>query len=189
MKESQLLTEVKTELGKERLKASPQVKANLTKAFRKKHRSGIVVAMNKGVPLWQVAASLLLVISAVWWLRPFERQMIVEAEPEIKIEEKIITVVDTIVVEKPVEKIVEKQVIQYIEVPSSTKTTIQKDMKNDIPMAVKNDLDNTIFKPNFDLETLIDSYYDTAMVENIEGHVRGQSRENSGIPSFDVSVY
>lgn len=181
MKESQILTEVKTELQKEKLKASPKVKANLTTAFHAKHRSGVVVAMNKGIPLWQVAASLLLVISAIWWWRPFERQTIVEAEPTIKIEEKIVTVVDTIVVEKPV--------IQYVEIPSTTKTTIEKRIEDDQPMAYENPLDKTIFKPTVDLETLIDSYYDTAMVENIEGHVRGQSRENSGIPSFEVNVY
>ncbi|MFK7949425.1 MAG: hypothetical protein AB8G11_17670 [Saprospiraceae bacterium] len=189
MKEAQILTKVKTELKKENLKASPQVKANLTQAFRAKHRPPIVVAINKGIPLWQVAASLLLLISAVWWLRPFESQTIVEAEPQIKIEEKIVTVIDTIVVEKQIEKIVEKPVIQYVEIPSTTKTKIQKRVEDEQPMAYDKPFDKTIFKPNVDLETLIDSYYDTAMVENIEGRVRGQSRENSGIPSFDVSVY
>ena len=189
MKESQILTKVKTELKTEQLNVSPQIKANLTQAFRAKHRSPIVVTMNKGVPLWQVAASLLLVISAVWWLRPFERQTIVQAEPEIKIEEKIITVVDTVVVEKTIEKIVEKPIIQYVEIPSTTKTNIQKRVEDNEPMAFENYTDKTIFKPNVDLETLIDSYYDTAMVENMEGRIRGQSRGNSDIPSFDVSVY
>ena len=189
MSDSQILTEVKTELKREKLKVSPQVKTNLTKAFRAKHRSGIVVTMNKGVPLWQVAASLLLIISVIWWLKPFEHQTIVQTEPEIKIQEKIVTVTDTVVVEKIIEKIVEKPVIQYVEVPSTTKTTIQKSVENNPPMALIKESYEKNLKPNVDLETLIDSYYDTAMVENIEGRVRGLSRENSGIPSFDVSVY
>lgn len=184
-----ILAEVKSSLNAENLKASPRVKANLTKAFRAKHQSTIVVTMNRSIPLWQVAASLLLVISTVWLLRPFERKTIVEAEPKIQIEEKIVTVVDTVLVEKTIEKIVEKSVIQYIEVPSTTKTKIEKRVEDNQPMAYENPLDKTIFKPNIDLETLIDSYYDTAMIENMEGRIRGQSRENSVIPSFDVSVY
>jgi|GEM_PF-4863003 hypothetical protein len=174
-----IIAKVKESLQAEDLRVSPNVKQNLTAAFRAKHQSPVILAMNRGIPLWKVAASLLLLIGVFSWLRPFEKETIVQTEPTIQIEEKIIRVTDTVFVEK----IVEKVVIEYVEVPSTTKTNI----KNDIPMAVnamENSIEKVIYHKTVDLESLIDNYYDTAMVENIDRQIRGKSMSDSDIPTF-----
>lgn len=178
------MEKIKKALQTEKLHVSPHVKQNLTAAFRAKHQSPVVLTLNRGIPLWQVAAGLLLLIGVFSWLRPFEKQTIVEAEPTIKIEEKIITVIDTIVVEK----IVEKPVIQYIERSSTTKTNID----NEIPMAYDDNqksTDKMMYHQTLDLESLIDNFYDTALVDNVERQKRGESMGESDIPTFEAIVY
>jgi hypothetical protein len=174
------MKKIKTALQTENLKAAPQVKQNLTAAFRAKHQSPMVLTLNHGIPLWQVAASLLLLIGLFSWLRPFEKETIVQAEPTIKIEEKIVTVTDTVFVEK----IVEKPVIQYVELPSTTKTNI----KQDVPMAYddnKKAVEKVIYPKIINLESLIDNYYDTALVHNANRQIRGKSMGNSEVPTFE----
>lgn len=176
------MEKIKKILQDEKLQVSPNVKPNLTAAFRAKHQSPVILTLNKSIPLWQVAASLLLLIGVFAWLRPFEKQTIVKAEPTIKIEEKIVTVTDTIFIEK----IIEKPVIQYVELPSTTKTSIQKD----VPIAYD---DNSAYQKmphqTINLESLLDNFYDTAMVHNVDRQRRGQSMETSDVPTFEMTIY
>lgn len=173
------MEKIKEILQTENLQVSPNVKQNLTAAFRAKHQSKVVLTMNRNIPLWQVAASLLLLIGAFSWLRPYEKETIVQTEPTIKIEEKIVMVTDTIFIEK----IVEKPIIHYVEIPSTTKTNV----KEEIPMAYndgKNVAENVKYHKTINLESLIDNYYDTALVHNVERQIRGKSIGHSDIPTF-----
>lgn len=174
------MKKIKQILQTEKLKAAPHVKQNLTAAFREKHQSPVVLTMNRSVPLWQVAASLLLLIGVFALLQSFERQTIVKAQPIIKIKEKIVTVTDTVFIEK----MIEKPVIQYVELPSTTKTII----KEDRPIAYddnKNAVEKVIYSKTINLESLIDNHYDTALVHNVNRQIRGKSMENSDIPTFE----
>jgi hypothetical protein len=192
--EKAFIEAMKKEFKAENLQPSPEVKANLKAAFRAKNTPSIVGTLNRSIPIWQVAASLLLVLTAIYWFRPFEKTVIAEAEtiietkPIIKtekvIQEKIVYQIDTIFIEKPV--------IQYVEIPSTTKTIIDKPMDNSKPMASLPMLDKQQKKLNINELQLnfevLDNFYDTALVRTIEGQNRGQSMSDMNYETFDSLV-
>lgn len=188
-----LLEQIKEAFNQEDLQPKPVVKTKLDAAFKAKNASPLVMSLNRNIPLWQVAASLLLLISAIYWFRPFEKTVLVEATPEYKtqeiIKEKIVFKTDTVFVEKPV--------IQYVEIPSTTKTIIDKPMNKSIdksrPVAVLPTNNANDKKPNFENLQLnfevLDNFYDTALVKSIEGRTHGQSIGEMNYTTFDSLVF
>lgn len=192
--EKAFIEAMKKEFKAENLQPSPEVRANLQTAFRAKNTPLIVRTLNRGIPIWQVAASLLLVLTAIYWLRPFEKTVVAETETIIEtkpiietekiIQEKIVYQTDTVFIEKPV--------IQYVEIPSTTKTIIEKPMNNSKPMASlptvdkkQNRLNINELQLNFEV---LDNFYDTALVRTIDGQNRGQSMDNMNYEIFDSLV-
>jgi hypothetical protein len=179
---------IKREFKKENLNPNSKVKTNLDAAFKAKNASNLVLTLNRNIPIWQVAASLLLLITAIYWLRPFEKTVIVEAKPLIEtqtiVKEKIVYQTDTLFIEKPV--------IQYVEKPSTTKTIIDKPIDKSRPIAVV--LPNNNDEKKLSLDDLqlnfevLDNFYDTALVKSIEGRTHGQSMGEMNYESFDSLV-
>lgn len=186
--EKAFIEAIKKGFKAENLQPSSEVKANLQTAFRAKNTPIILRVLNNNIPVWQVAASLLLLLTAVYLIRPFEKTVLAEAEKIIEtkkiIQEKTVYQIDTIFIKKPV--------IQYVEVPSTTKTIIDKPMKKPEPVAAlpttnqkQNQLNINELQLNFEV---LDNFYDTALVRIIEGQNRGQSMNDMNYAIFDSLV-
>ncbi len=186
--DKEFIEAIKKGFEAENLQPSSEVKANLTAAFRANNSLPIMKTLNKSIPIWQVAAGFLLLLSAVYFIKPFEQTVIASNAPIIEtkeiIKENIVYKTDTIVIEK--------QVIQYVEVPENTKITIDKPTKISPPIAVvpatdkQLDTDNiSELQLNFEV---LDNFYDTALVNTIEGQNRGQSMDDMNYTNFDSLI-